>query len=171
MGEAKKASRRAERRFRKSGLGVLKQLFRQACNKCSEGVRKAKTGHVQGELDGASSDPPKMFSVVNKLLGKDASPPIFPDLEDRTAADLLTTIFKEKISAIREGLTDSEESYASDPFVFRGEVLSHFIPETEEQLRNVISRSKLTSARADPIPTKMVINCLDNFIPVSLMGP
>ena len=87
--------------------------------------------------------------VVNKLLGKDASPPIFPDLEDRTAADLLTTIFKEKISAIREGLTDSEESYASDPFVFRGGVLSHFIPETEEQLRNVISRSKLISACVD----------------------
>ena len=79
--------------------------------------------------------------------------------------------FQWDIPTTREGLTDSEQSYASDPSVISGEGLFHFTPMTEEQLRNVISRSKLTSARADPIPTKMVINCLDNFIPVSLMGP
>ena len=81
-----------------------------------------------------------MFSLVNKLLGKDASPLIFPDLEDRAAANLLIIVFKDKISTITDGFTDSEESHASDPSVFSGEVLSHFNPVTEE--RNVISSSK-----------------------------
>ena len=94
VGEAKKASRRAERRFRKSGLGVLKQLFRQAYSKCTLVVRKAQTNHVQSELMELRRTLVKCF--VNKLLGKDASPPIFPDLEDRAAADL-TIFLKEKI--------------------------------------------------------------------------
>ena len=92
VGEAKKVHCHAERRFRKSGLEVHKQLFRQACNKCTQMVRKAKTDHIQGKLDGALSHPQKTFSV-NKLLGKDASPPTFPDLENNVAADLLTTFF------------------------------------------------------------------------------
>ena len=71
---------------------------------------KAKTDHVQGEHDGASSDPRKMFSLVNKLLGKDASLPIFPDLEDRPAANLLIIVFKAKISTIADRFADSEES-------------------------------------------------------------
>ena len=109
-----------------------------------------------------------MFSVVNKLLGKDTSPQIFPDLEDRAAADL-TTFFKEKMSMTREGFIVSEETYASDPSVFNGKVLSHFTLVTEEQQRNVIYRSKLTSACVDPIPTKIVMDCLDILIPVSFL--
>ena len=60
----------------------------------------------------------------------------------------------------------SEESYASDPSVFSGKVLSQFTPVTEEQLRNVISRSKLTSACVDPIQMKIVMVCLGILIPV-----
>ena len=59
-------------------------------------MRIAKTNHVQCELMELRRTLVKCF--VNKLLGKDASPPIFPDLEDRAAADLLTTFLKEKIS-------------------------------------------------------------------------
>ena len=92
----------AERYFRKSGPEVHKQLFKQAHNKCTQVVWKVKTDYVHQELDGALSDPHKMFTVVNKLLGKDASSPIFPDLEDRAAADLLTAFFNKKISTIRE---------------------------------------------------------------------
>ena len=61
------------------------------------------------------------------------------------------------------------QNYASDPSVLSGEVLSHFTPVTEEQLRNVISRSKLTPACADPIATKIVMDCLCILIPVSLL--
>ena len=69
----------------------------------------------------------------------------------------------------REGFIVSEETYASDPSVFNGKVLSHFTLVTEEQLRNVIYRSKLTSACVDPIPTKIVMDCLDILIPVSFL--
>ena len=50
VGEAKKASRREERRFRKSVLEVHEQLFRQTRNKCIQVMNEAKTGHVQPEL-------------------------------------------------------------------------------------------------------------------------
>ena len=76
VGEAKKAGHCAERRFRN------KQLFRQAHDKCNLTlVKKTKTDH-KCELKAASSDPCKMFSVLNNLHGKDASPSIFPDLAD-----------------------------------------------------------------------------------------
>lgn len=50
VGEAKKASRREERRFGKSVLEVHEQLFRQTRNKCIQVINEAKTGHVQPEL-------------------------------------------------------------------------------------------------------------------------
>ena len=51
----------------------------------------------------------------------------------------------------------------------RRQVLSHFTPVTEEQLRNVISRSKLTSACVDPILAEIIMDCLDILIPVILL--
>ena len=47
VGEVKKVRCHAERCFRKSGLEVHKQLFRQARNKSTQVVRTAKTDHVQ----------------------------------------------------------------------------------------------------------------------------
>ena len=47
----------AERHYRKSGLKVLKQVFKQVCNMCTLVVRKAKPDLVQCELDAVSSDP------------------------------------------------------------------------------------------------------------------
>ena len=49
--DAKRARRRAERRWRKSGLKV----HRQSRNHCTQAVRRTKTDHIQFVLDAAGT--------------------------------------------------------------------------------------------------------------------
>ena len=48
--------------------------------KCTRQIKRAKTEYIQSELDEASSDPRKMYGVVNKLLGKNVSFPVLQDV-------------------------------------------------------------------------------------------
>ena len=107
-----------------------------------------------------------MFSVVNSLLGKDSVSPIIPELNDQCAASTLCTFFDEKIQTIRTGLEAEEKCSEHQPSYFVGETLSEFSPVSEDQLAKIISNCKPTSQSVNPIPTKIVLDCLDVLLPV-----
>ena len=106
-----------------------------------------------------------MFSVVNSLLGKDSVSPIIPELNDQCAASTLCTFSDEKIQTIRTGLEAEEKCSEHQPSYFVGETLSEFSPVSEDQLAKIISNCKPTSQSVNPIPTKIVLDCLDVLFP------
>ena len=61
--------------------------------KCTRQIKRAKTEYIQSELDEASSDPRKMYGVVNKLLGKNVSFPVLQDVDNTSAASILSLAF------------------------------------------------------------------------------
>ncbi|KAL8596981.1 hypothetical protein ACOMHN_054712 [Nucella lapillus] len=163
---AKKSRRRAERKWRKSGREGDRQIYRHARNQCSREEDKAIAQHVTQELNAASSDPKKMYSVVNGLLGEDKPSPVLPDLDDKTAADTLGTYFSDKIQTIRDGFGDGSEPVPQTDRAFAGTALSRFEPVTEEQLMKIIRRCNPTSSAVDPVPTRIVMKHLDILLPV-----
>ena len=106
-----------------------------------------------------------MFSVVHSLLGKDSASFFLPELDDQCAASTLCTFFEEKIRTIRTGL-EAENSSEHQPSYFVGKTPSEFSPVREDQLAKIISNCKPTSSSVDPIPTKIVLDCLDVLPPV-----
>ena len=160
---AKKARRRAERRWRKTKLEVDRQIYRQARNGCMVVVNKARAKHVRDTLNAASGDPRKMFSIVHNLLGKVSSLPVLPDMDDHTAAETLRVFFQDKIRHIRDSFVDAQP-LSEDVSIATS--LTDFQPITEDQLLKIIKRCNPTSSLVDPIPTKLVIEHLDILLPV-----
>ena len=74
--KAKLVRRLAEKRWRRSGLEVDKQMFRKARNKLAQVIRHEKSEHIQSVLKSAGMDSRRMFSIVNDLLGKKCESPV-----------------------------------------------------------------------------------------------
>ena len=163
--KAKMAWRSAEKRWRRSGLEVDKQLFQKARNKCSQEIRHAKSKHVQNVLEEAGTDSRKMFSVVNDLLGKKSTPPVLPDISSEQAAMALSNFFSDKVETIRKNFGDHTDLPAVEN-VFVGTLMEQLSPVSDEQLRRIIMASKPTSFMFDPIPTKIMLDCLEVLLPV-----
>jgi hypothetical protein len=123
----------------------------------------AKSSHLQSVLEAANSR--KMFSVVNRLLGKEVDSPVLPELSEQDAANTLSAFFIEKIETIRSGFGDSSDLPHVEP-TFVGQPLTCFQPVSEDQLRKIVSKANATSSDVDPVPTKIVLACLNILLPV-----
>ena len=142
------------------------QAALQSRSHCTQAVRRAKADHIQYVLDATGTDSRRMFSVVDSLLGNNSSSTILPELTDQCAASTLCAFFEEKIQTIWTGLEADENSSEYQPSFFVVENLSEFSPVIEDQLAKTISNCKPTSLSVDPIPTKIVLDCLDVLPPV-----
>ena len=108
-----------------------------------------------------------MFSIVNDLLGKKCESPVLPDMSSEKAAESLSNFFTNKIEKIRQGFGDNDDLPTVDN-VFVGTPLAELVPVSEERLKRLIMASKPTSSTVDPIPTKIVLDCMDILLPVLL---
>ena len=163
--KAKLARRIAEKRWRRSGIEVDKQMFRKARNMFAQEIRHAKSEHVQAVLKAAGTDSRKMFSVVNDLLGKKSAPLVLPDLSSELAAATLCSYFNDKVETIRQSFGERCDLSAVEN-VFVGTPLEELFPVSHEQLSHLIMSSKPTYSIVDPIPTKIVLDCLSVLLPV-----
>ena len=162
---AKQQRRQAERQWVKSGLTVHKQLFNKAKKYVTKIVHTTKTAFYSAKIvEGSSSR--ELFSVCNQLLGKTKSS-LLPTIY--SAAELPTRFlqfFESKIHSIRESLDN--QSPSSPPVTersFHGDPLSTFHIVSEEAVRKVILNASHTTCELDPIPTPLLIECLDILLP------
>ena len=61
--KAKCKKRCAERKWRKTGLEIDRQLYKEAGNDLTECVKSAKREHIQVQVEQAASDPRKVFFI------------------------------------------------------------------------------------------------------------
>ena len=106
-----------------------------------------------------------MFSIVNDLLGKRSETPVLPDMSSEKAAETLSKFFTDKVEKIRKSFEERDSLPLVDD-VFAGIPLVELIPVCEEGLKRIILSSKPTYSTVDPIPTKIVLTCMDILLPV-----
>ena len=128
-------------------------------------IRHEKSVHIQSVLKSAGKDSRKMFSIVNDLLGKKCETPVLPDMTSEKAAETLSNFFTDKVEKIRKIFGEQDDLPAVDN-VFVGTPLAEIVPVTEEGLKRIIMASKPTSSTVDPIPTKIMLECMDILLPV-----
>jgi len=176
---AKEERRLAENNWRKSGLEIHRQIYKNARNKYTNTVRQAKSQYIQTQLSESAGNPKKTFDIVNSLLNKDNTSPILPDVDRKTAADSLSSYFIEKIASIQESfkpsehpLSDNEDNlHVIEPnFIkpFSGSDLCCLSTVDEDILKKVIARSKKTTCELDPAPTYFLLQFLDTLLPTIL---
>ena len=164
--QAKTSRRQAERKWTASGIVVYKELYKKAKPCVTRIVMKAKSLFYNCEIIFASSTK-ELYSITNNLLSKTKSTPLptlfpLPDLPG-----LFSTFFRDKIIKLRLDLDSQPVATSSLPLTntFDGVSLCTFKPVSESVVRNLILKSAPKPCQLDPIPTPLVVECLDTLLP------
>ena len=92
--QQKQQARRAERRWRKSGLTVDRKEFTNQRNIFTHMASLAKKDHIKKKVEDCDGDQKLLFRLVNELLGRSNQPsylPIMTTVEQISRTDLVTS--------------------------------------------------------------------------------
>ena len=68
--EAKRKRRQYERRWRKTGLEIHRQIYRAQCNTVGRLLLDTRTGYYQAKLEACGQDQKAIYNIANHLLGR-----------------------------------------------------------------------------------------------------
>ena len=171
INESKIKRRRLERRWRKSGLTIDRQMYVDQCNVVKDMVFKAKMAHYTNLISDAGNDSNALFKSIDRLLHRT------PDRLLPTCADSLHTLsndfvhfFKNKISNIRDKLPTAD-SAMNDLFIkfdnptldCQLDVLS---PTTCDELHKLAKKLASKSCSLDPLPANLLVTEFATLLPI-----
>ena len=140
-------------------------LYKRAKHNVTKIVLKAKSLYYNQKISAASSSK-ELYKITNNLLARSKSTPLPTLYPFSSLPDIFCNFFSDKIKTIRHQL-DSETSSNSLPesTPFNGFPFLTFEPVTERDVKSVILKSAPKSCALDPVPTHLLIECLDAVLP------
>ena len=163
---AKRLRRCAERRYRKTGLAVHREIFVREKNRANQMVRDAKTMHLCDRIKSADSSR-ELFRVTAEMLGGSGRPILPSSIPTADLPDTFNRFFIDRIAQIRQGMPKSSR-IDSDP-IFEGSPLSEFHCVSEVFVRDLIGKMPRTSCDLDPIPASLFNDCVAELVPTITM--
>jgi hypothetical protein len=163
--------RKAESKWRKTGLEIHKQIYCHHRNRTNYLVKIAKIESYNTKIADCGSDQKALFKVVNQLLGvkKDLTLPSNDSLLD--TLNKFNAFFSTKILNIRKKLDAEnnichrENSVLPLPESKSHTSLEHFDELSKEEIKKLISASPTKTCNLDPIPTWLLKDNIDIFVP------
>ena len=165
---AKRARRRAERKWRRTKLHSDFLVYKSKKNQATFVMKRARNEYYTTFIQENSSDHRKLFKSAKFLFNQETDLH-FPKYNDNTVlANDIGDFFAKKIECIRQGL-DSAPTYdnpTSELQIIPNVQLDSFKSLTEDEVNQIISNSSKKSCSLDPMPTHLVVDCLDVLLPV-----
>ncbi len=160
--QSKISRRKAERKWRSSKLDSDHDLFKQARNKHSNMLNNAHREYYEREILDASGNQRKLFAIIKELASVHRDNPLLQDLANRFG-----DFFMSKIENIRTEI-DSQPCNFQCPMGTPppAATFSTFSPLSEDNVRELIFKSKSASCDLDPIPTPLLKECIDVILPL-----
>ena len=155
----------AERQYLIYPTILNKQQFNNAKNSMVKIIQKAKSKFYLSEIYSAASKK-SLFAICNRLLGlKIGSFSIYIYLIDQLPA-IFNEFFIDKVKQIRTNI-DQHKLQTQNSTIAQTSltIFDSFHPITITQLHTIIKSSKPTSCALDPIPTSLLLECLDYMLP------
>ena len=153
---AKQRRRQAERRWRKSGLVVHREMYLHERNNVNSVIACAKKQYYRNKIEACGADSKQLFNIVSSLLGRAQSSPL-PSGDASDIATMFSDYFITKISTIQASIPTS--GLLASPLSPRPDVtsvLDRFILVGDAAMVNVISRSSSKYCDLDPMPTHLL---------------
>jgi hypothetical protein len=169
IADAKRACRKAERKFRSTNLTIHRQLFHEAQQHVNGLIEHAKQEYYSSKIE--SADQKSLFKTVDTLMNKSKSSNLPSYDSPEELADRFCEYFSNKIIKIRADLfaAQSSEEETSIPLPEDASTapgFSDFQPATEEEVQKMIMATKPKSCSQDPIPTSLLKECAGSLLPV-----
>ena len=171
IGAAKRLRRKAERRWRRSGLQEDFIAFKKQRNHVTYLMNDARKRFYTDFISDNSTDQRKLFRAAKKLLSKKEEL-CFPDYSDITVlVNDVADFFAHKIEIIHSDIAGMEVSFVADVVLVDREAgpdkqLSAFKPLSESDVCKLIQTSTKKTCSLDPVPTSLVVSCLDLLLPI-----
>ncbi|CAB3985662.1 RNA-directed DNA polymerase from transposon X-element [Paramuricea clavata] len=165
---AKRARRRAERKWRRTKLYGDFLVYKSKKNEATFVMKCANNKYYTTFIQENNSDHRKLFKSAKFLFNQETDL-LFPEYSNNTVlANDIGDFFTKKIECIRQEL-DSAATYdnpTSEPQIMPNVQLDSFKTLTEDDVNQMISNSSKKSCSLDPMPTHLVVHCLDVLPPV-----
>ena len=159
--EAKNDRRRAERLWRQFGLTVFREIFKAHRSKVNIMIDDAKKEHVNERI--SSSDSSKeLFRITNELMGAPKSDVLPKSVAADRLPEKFSEYFSEKITKIRSQFDDSTPPENLLPGV---NAFTFFASVSVDEVRRVILSMPKKSCELDPLPTSLMLDCLEVILP------
>ena len=167
---AKKVRRKAEKKWRETGLTVHRQLYKEAKDNVTRLITQAKVSYYKDRIESSEDTQKTLFACVKDLLNENKPAKLPSSDSNQELADRIASFFSEKISKIRTYLEDVQKQFALDQgpeviLVPENATLTSFDAATEEEVRKIIMASASKSCILDPIPTYLLKKCLHVLLP------
>ena len=171
MGAAKRLRRKAERKWRTTDLREDFIAFKSQGNRTTYLMNAARKTFHADFISENSTHEEKLFRAAKKLLSMKEEL-CFPNYSDKTnLVNDIADFFVSMIDIIHSNIDALSLSCLKDvvPEDFEigpQKVLSSFKPLTEAAICKLIQSSPKKSCALDPLPTLLVVLCLDVLLPV-----
>ena len=151
--QAKQQRRRAERKWRSTGLHVDREVFIEQRDHVNQMIEDAKQNHYRDQVNGCE-DLKQLFKIVNKLLGKKTDAVLPSKISVSSLAQRFNEFFIEKIVKIRESIGQCNDPTPEGLSVLC--TMTSFSQVSVEYVGKLISSASNKSCDLDPMPTELV---------------
>ena len=167
--EAKRNRRKAERKWRKSGLEIHKQIYQKIKQETNKIIEDAQQKCVKRKLEENKGNSKGTFKIVNDMLKHSNSENKLPNATDpKELADKFSIFFTGKVENIRQQLDSDNDNVndTSDPNIsYKGSTLDILTSATEEEVKQIVNKSPTKECSLDIIPTWVIKSCIDQLVP------
>ena len=172
--QARRDRRKAERRWRKTGLPSDLVVFKVKRNYVVHLMNEDRCTHCRQFIDKNSSDQSKLFPASKSLLNLQEEKSLPPHTNASVLANEMGEYFIHKVVAIRSKLAgrDAVPHAVSTECAPQGSsstdvvvTLSEFQSLSEEAVRKMAVASMKTCA-LDPFPSSILLLCIEELLPV-----
>ena len=155
--------RQAERKWMNTKLIIFKDLYRQAKHKVSKLVHTAKCKFYTERIALASSSK-ELHQIVNTLSNRHP-PKILPTIYP--SADLPSIFIKHFTNKVEKLRANIASEHVTSTLVTgtTAATFSSFEKVSQLTVKECILSSAPKSCELDPIPSKLLIECLDSILP------
>ena len=168
--EAKRARRRAEKRWRRTRSSSDFECYKKCRNRVTYLLNNARTAFYKDFIEENSGDQGKLFRATKRLLGQDSGVQFPPHDDEYLLANAMGNFFVKKVSDIRldldvaaRGSSGSSKNDFDRPV---RESVSEFKLLNDDDVLQLVKKCAMKHCALDPMPTPLVAECMDVLLPV-----
>ena len=164
--EMKLDKRRAEKKWRQTKLQADWESFKEKRNAYNSRLNELRSIDLKSKIAENKNNTKAMFKVLNSSLNRKQEQPLPEHSNAKTLANEFNSFFNEKITNIRSRMQNSNDQDELNSTTYSGPKLDKFKELSQQELKLLIKTMPVKHCQLDPLPTWLIINCLDEVLPI-----
>ncbi|KAJ8046931.1 Adhesion G-protein coupled receptor G6 [Holothuria leucospilota] len=167
----KRVRRQLEKKWLCSRTQDDLNAFKKARNDFIAACDNAKRGYFSRQVQDCKGDQKKLFLLINKLTFRSTSNQLPPSIDNKSLADGFGEFFQKKVNRIASDVSIMCTNEAFQPIADQFSCaditeFSNFATLSQADVLKLINKSASKHCILDPVPTKIVKECIEILLPV-----